>query len=115
MAKTHYRLRLDARHELNRYVDLVVNPTLDDLQRDLLSPRKVFIACLVTAHCIDRVTDQPAHARQLWRKRCKEFGFVEYVCNTCAYRELNPAVLMMKSAEDRLSSELAEPDVPLHR
>jgi hypothetical protein len=29
--------------------------------------------------------------------------------NTCAYRELNPAVLMMKSAEDRLSSELAEP------
>jgi hypothetical protein len=27
----------------------------------------------------------------------------------CAYRELNPAVLMMKSAEYRLSSELAEP------
>src|SRR5712672_1601186 len=36
--------------------------------------------------------------------------------NTCAYRELNPAVLMMKSAEDRLSSELAEPlDRPMAR
>jgi hypothetical protein len=34
----------------------------------------------------------------------------------CAYRELNPAVLMMKSAEDRLSSELAEPlDRPMTR
>ena len=32
------------------------------------------------------------------------------------YRELNPAVLMMKSAEDRLSSELAEPlDRPMAR
>jgi hypothetical protein len=27
----------------------------------------------------------------------------------CAYRELNPTVLMMKSAENRLSSEPAEP------
>jgi hypothetical protein len=35
---------------------------------------------------------------------------------TCACRELNPAVLMMKSAEDRLSSELAEPlDGPMAR
>ena len=34
----------------------------------------------------------------------------------CAYRELNPAVLMIKSAEDRLSSELAEPlDRPMAR
>jgi len=33
-----------------------------------------------------------------------------------AYRELNPAVLMMKSAEDGLSSELAEPlDRPMAR
>ena len=36
--------------------------------------------------------------------------------SACAYRELNPAVLMMKSAEDRLSSELAEPlDRPMGR
>jgi hypothetical protein len=34
----------------------------------------------------------------------------------CAYRELNPAVLMMQSAEDRPSGELAEPlDRPMAR
>jgi hypothetical protein len=31
------------------------------------------------------------------------------VNNGCACRKLDPAVLMMKAAEDRLSSELAEP------
>jgi hypothetical protein len=37
-------------------------------------------------------------------------------CNGCPYRELYPAILMMKSAEDRLSSELAEPlDRPIAR
>src|SRR3981081_2601987 len=34
----------------------------------------------------------------------------------CAYRELNPAILMMKSAENRPGSELAEPlDRPMVR
>src|SRR6266851_3282870 len=34
----------------------------------------------------------------------------------CAYRKLNPAIMMMKAAEDRLSSELAEPlDGPMAR
>src|SRR5580704_2793527 len=34
----------------------------------------------------------------------------------CAYRELNPAILMMKSAENRPGSELAEPlDRPMAR
>ena len=28
---------------------------------------------------------------------------------TCAYQKLNPTILMMKSAEDRPSNELAEP------
>jgi hypothetical protein len=28
---------------------------------------------------------------------------------SCAYQKLHPAIMMMKSAEDRLSSELAEP------
>jgi hypothetical protein len=82
MPKDTYRLRPDALHELNKYVDLIVNPTLDDLQGNLKSPRLAFIACLVTAHCLDRLTDQQAHARQIWRNRCNEFGFVEYVCNT---------------------------------
>ena len=37
-------------------------------------------------------------------------------CWGCAYRELNPAILMMKSAKDRLSNELAEPvDRPMIR
>ena len=77
-----YKLRSDAVHELDKYVDLIVNPTLDELQRDLLTPRRSFIACLVTAHCVDRVTMQGATARQIWRRQCVEFGFVEYVCNT---------------------------------
>jgi hypothetical protein len=35
---------------------------------------------------------------------------------SCAFRKLYPAVMMMKSAEDLLSSELAEPlDRPLAR
>ena len=38
------------------------------------------------------------------------------VRSRCAYRELNPAVSMMKSAEDRLNSELTEPlDRPMAR
>ena len=36
--------------------------------------------------------------------------------NTCAYRELYPAVMMMKAAEDRPSGHLAEPlDRPVGR
>jgi hypothetical protein len=34
-------------------------------------------------------------------------GHVAFI--PCACRKLDPAVLMMKAAEDRLSSELAEP------
>src|SRR3984893_6717408 len=35
---------------------------------------------------------------------------------SCAYRELNPAIMMMKSAENRPDSELAEaPDRPMAR
>ena len=36
--------------------------------------------------------------------------------NRCACRKLYPAIMMMKAAEDRLSSELAEPsDGPMAR
>ena len=33
----------------------------------------------------------------------------EGVDDACAYQKLNPTILMMKSAEDRPSSELAKP------
>ena len=32
-------------------------------------------------------------------------SFLDVVTDTCAYRELNPETLVMKSAKDRLSSE----------
>jgi len=34
---------------------------------------------------------------------------VQAIVDTCACQKLDPTILMMKSAEDRLSSELAEP------
>jgi hypothetical protein len=49
-----------------------------------------------------------------WRE---DAGFLLFHFPTwCAYRKLYPAIMMMKSAEDRLSSELAQPlDGPMAR
>jgi hypothetical protein len=48
-----------------------------------------------------------------WEKIATNYGMLLDLVllpnSTCACRKLDPPVLMMKSAEDRLSSELAEP------
>ena len=68
------------------------------------------------AHCVAKVTNAEVRCRQGGLTRAARENRVssrrrrqDNSATPCACRKLHPAILMMKSAEDRLSSELAEP------
>lgn len=89
MAREPYKLRPDALVHLNRYLDQIVEPTIQDFQRNILSPRHAFLACVATFHAIDRLVKPSANLRGAWRKQSAAFAMVDLVCHTLKHVETN--------------------------
>mgnify|MGYP001807660305 CR=1 FL=1 len=65
-----------------RHLDLIVEPTIADLQKDQLSVRKTFTACLVTFHAIDRFAEKPGNLRKEWRDQSQAFALIDLIAHT---------------------------------
>ena len=67
--------------ELNRYIELIVEPTFEDFKRHPDSVRHAYLACLVTYHAIDRATypSAPGNLLNEWREESIEFMLIEQV------------------------------------
>jgi hypothetical protein len=70
---------------LTRYLTLIVEPTVEEFQRNPFSLRHCFLACAATYHSIDRVADvrkkRPANLRQVWGRQSMEFKLVDIVAH----------------------------------
>jgi hypothetical protein len=69
--------------DLSRYLELIVEPTFDEFNRNPTSVRHAFIACVVIYHAIDRAAypEKPGNLLREWRKQSLEFKLVEIVAN----------------------------------
>jgi hypothetical protein len=66
---------------LQRYLDIIVEPTFKDFQRNPTSIRHGYLACVATYHAVDRAA-YPEEAQVLaeqWREESQEFMLIEEV------------------------------------
>ncbi len=70
-------------NDLARYLEVIVEPTVDDFKRNPLSVRHAFLACVATYHAIDRVAypKSPGNLRKQWRKHSSEFTVIDMVAH----------------------------------
>ncbi len=68
---------------LNRYLKLIVEPTVDEFKRNPTSIRHAFLACVATYHAIDRIAypGPRGNLRKAWRKASMEFALVDIVAH----------------------------------
>jgi hypothetical protein len=66
---------------LDRYLDLIVEPTVEEFKRNPTSVRRAFLACVSIYHALDRATSSKNKGNLLedWRKKSPEFKLVETV------------------------------------
>jgi hypothetical protein len=68
-------------NDLGKYLDEIVEPTLQDFFRNPTSVRHAYLACLVTYHSIDRVKSPPGNLRKDWGKRSVAFAAMDLIAN----------------------------------
>jgi len=70
---------------LTRYLKVIVEPTVEEFQRNPFSLRHCYLACAATYHSIDRAaemtTKRPATLRQVWGRKSMEFKLVDIVAH----------------------------------
>jgi len=61
------------------YLEVIVEPTFTDYQRNPHSARHAFLACVAVFHCVDRATypKTSGNLRKKWRKKSIEFLVVD--------------------------------------
>lgn len=66
---------------LGRYLEIMVEPTFEDFQRNPASMRHAYLACLVVYHAVDRAAypAKPGNLLDKWRAESQEFMLVEQV------------------------------------
>jgi len=73
---------------LHRYLDLIVEPTIEDFARNPYSLRHAFLACVVAYHAIDRLAEKPPNLRREWNKESVDFALVDLVAHTFKHVEV---------------------------
>lgn len=68
---------------LERYLDEIVKPTIEDFKNNPTSVRHAFLACVATFHAVDyRAHPNPsADLRQKYRRRSRDFALVDKVAH----------------------------------
>lgn len=72
----------EALKALDRYLALIVDPTIDDFQRNPLSVRHAYAACVVTFHAVDRLERKGGNVKKEWTQKSSTFALVEVIANT---------------------------------
>jgi hypothetical protein len=68
-------------NDLGKYLDQIVEPTLQDFIRNPHSVRHAYLACLVTYHAIDRVKSPPGNKRKEWGKKSVAFTAMDLIAH----------------------------------
>jgi hypothetical protein len=70
---------------LSRYLEVIVDPTFDDFDRNRHSARHAYLACVAILHAVDRAAEEngthSAHFRQIWGKESQEFKVVDILAH----------------------------------
>jgi hypothetical protein len=70
---------------LQRYLEVIVDPTWDDFHANSFSVRHAFLACVAIYHAVDRLAEAegkpPAHFRQVWGDESTDFRIVDVLAH----------------------------------
>jgi hypothetical protein len=68
---------------LTQYLDVIVEPTLDEFRRHPTSLRHAYLACVAIYHAIDRVAypQSRGNLRKEWRRESMEFSLIDIVAH----------------------------------
>jgi hypothetical protein len=68
---------------LQQYIDIIVEPTFKDFERNPRSLRHAYLACVAAYHAIDRAAypKAPGNLKKMWRKESLEFLIVDMVAH----------------------------------
>jgi hypothetical protein len=69
--------------DLERYLEEIVEPTVQDFERHPTSVRHAFLACVATFHAVDYMAHprRPQTLRQQWKGQSEAFGRVDEVAH----------------------------------
>ena len=66
---------------MGRYLEQIVDPTLDDFARNPTSVRHAFLACVAAYHAIDRGWKSAGNLKKDWHQLSPEFLIVDMVAH----------------------------------
>lgn len=70
---------------LQRYLEVIVDPTWNDFHANRSSARLAFLTCVAIYHSVDRFAEEdgkkPGHYRKLWTKENQEFHLVDIIAH----------------------------------
>ena len=93
----------DQAKELIRYLDEIVDPTINDFAQSPASVRHAFLACVVTFHTIDYLASARTMAKgnllKVLRKECPKFKVVEDIANRFKHVATGPHTDRMKASQ----------------
>jgi hypothetical protein len=71
------------------YMREIVEPTIKDFEESPTSVRHAFLACVVTYHCVDYLSDEESapQLRQKFREGSKDFALVDRIAH--AFKHVN--------------------------
>lgn len=91
--------------ELQQYLDIIVEPTFRDFERNPKSIRHAYLACVAAYHAIDRASypKKPGNLRKEWGKTL-EFAIVDMVAHRFKHMISDPEKAPVKNGAIPLSS-----------
>jgi hypothetical protein len=78
--------------DVQAYIDEIVKPTIDDLERSPTSRRPTFLACVALFHTVDYLASRPGspnkeNLRNQFRQENQDFAVVDRVAHAFKHRE----------------------------
>jgi hypothetical protein len=92
---------------LKQYLDLIVEPTVDEFRKNPTSLRHAYLACVAAYHAVDRVSypEHPQEVTKEWRQKCDAFALVELVA--LDFKHVKSSKHKLKAAPPRIPIGMA--------
>jgi hypothetical protein len=93
---------------LARYLEVIVDPTFDDFERNLGSIRHAYLTCVAIFHAVDRAAEESgqrsANIRQAWCNEALDFKLVDVIAHHFKH---------VQSSDEKVPS--SRPGIPIGR